>query len=740
MKENTDRMDQVIKDKFEGHEVQVPSDLWASIESNIPSEGGNAGGSSFLKNPFLFSILVISTIAIATYLYTTKDTHNNQTTVASETSSSSVINNPIAHSTDNTTNGTETSSNKETDHSTNTSSLNTTENTSAPVLLQTNSSTDSHIDQNNSTTAAIYSKNKNTQATDKNFHANDPTESNVHSNASRAGAVSHTSGATYLTKKQTIVSGSTNTNAKSTERNASSPKSSNVQSTQTADSDLSLTDKHANSISDNSAVVSSSDQLNNSSSNTANSAATSSYDNTKSTSELLKTQSLNTTISQSNLRTSVYADSIKQFTSTLIQDDNLLNTKNSLSNTSITNAASAKSTESGNNNTSDKAPNLNASQIRNAIVSLNAINSISTASDASSLLSNTNLATQANTASTIEQSLVSSKVKNSASAKESVDSANNTTGLTNASNTNSDLNDANAFAQSKNTVTNTTIAKMDSTILAKEIDSLTAENLAKTTNATTTEESKKKSLFLSRCSFDGYATPVLGYMHLSPNTSETSLNNAIKERNKNAGTGFGITTGLRMNYALTQKIEVGIGLQYSSLSQPSTITQNHIDSSYMSYQGNYVRDSTYDSTSHKYIFTTHYVKTDSTVINNISTQVVKHTDKFQNISIPIHVAYGYSISDKFSLLARTSLLINYQTSSVTYLNALDSSIVGHHSDKHISLGGSFSVGGYYKFSRSCSVFAEPIVYYYFSNVFDKQVPFKQTQFMLGLQTGIRFSF
>ncbi len=87
MKERTDLMDKSIKEKFEGHEVPVPSHLWNSIEANLPTENNNTGGNFFFKKPFILSILVISTVIIGTYLYKTPDTQNNHTkTVVNETS------------------------------------------------------------------------------------------------------------------------------------------------------------------------------------------------------------------------------------------------------------------------------------------------------------------------------------------------------------------------------------------------------------------------------------------------------------------------------------------------------------------------------------------------------------------------------------------------------------------------------------------------------------------------------
>ncbi len=264
------------------------------------------------------------------------------------------------------------------------------------------------------------------------------------------------------------------------------------------------------------------------------------------------------------------------------------------------------------------------------------------------------------------------------------------------------------------------------------------------TQATTVgekEKIKKNSTFLSRCSIDGYITPSLAYMHLNSNNATDPTSSFITDRNRSATSGRSVIAGLRINYALSEKLEIGFGLQYSGMKQNTSLTNRTLDSSYYTYQGYTHTDSTFtsDSTGTQNVtYTSNYVKTDSTLVNGYSTHVKKYIDKYQSISLPIYIAYRFEISNRFAIITRASLLVNYMTYSVTYLNESADHILGYHSEKKISLGGSFSVGAYYALSEKYTVFAEPVANYYFPNAFGKKAPFKQHMLTVGLQVGVRF--
>jgi hypothetical protein len=454
-------------------------------------------------------------------------------------------------------------------------------------------------------------------------------------------------------------------------------------------------------------------------------------------------QPSNKNASSHTIRSTYYADSIKQYTSLLIQGFDSPSNMSKDSNTSVhKNEFTDDKTYNASTQEINKNTHSNTTQISAAIISLNSNRAFFIPSD--TLSHNNDLRnSEVNEAASVNHSPtsgISANASHTSFNKKIIDSINNRNSLENYFYTNPDSIRNTTFMLATSEPIKELFVKIDSTLFNEHTDTNSVQEQIKTIEVKLNEEKNKKSLFLSRCSFDGYATPALGYIHLSTNGNQESVNGIIKERNKNAATGFGMTTGLRMNYSLTQKIEIGIGFQYSNLNQQSSFPQQKVDSIYNTYQGYTQVDSTYDSTSHHMIYTNHFVVTGTTTNTAISTRIITHTDKFQNISIPIHIAYGYSISNKLSLLTRTSLLINYQTYSVTYLNGIDSTIIGYHSGKNISLGGSFSIGCYYQFSKRYSVFAEPIVSYYFSNVFDKRVLFKQKQLTLGLQTGIRLSF
>lgn len=690
MKEQTDDlMDKAIKEKFAEHESSVPSHLWDSIESNLTPEKENPGGNFFFRNPFLLSILIIGTIAIGTYLYTTNETKDtatalseNKTTVTNNSANNTNTPASSVHATIEA----ETIQKETSQTSVAAASPEHTSHTTSIILSENKEKENASIHKNNNTAAATVSGN----AQEKNSSSDSasPTSSDKNNpSAARNNATQN-----KADKKQTSRTAATDHSERSAGR------------TDTEPSDTKRTDHTYIANTASAAVVA---------------------NNTNIHSRSINTTSSNNIASANTATRSMYADSIEQFTAAFIDKENTSTDTNRISTASATYVPMMT-----------KQSDTNTDQIGHSLSFLNAAHAFSRPSDAGALHTSNNSTDKTNRSVTADQAFATARSIDAAPEKSAAaDSATNMYAA-NSVYSGAGANSNNASAGSENRTATDLTSKIDSILLAKEIDSVQAENAAETVDATTTEETKKKSIFLSRCSIDGFAAPAFGYFHLSPGNPEDSINN-FKERNKNSNAGLGFTTGLRMNYALTQKAEVGIGVQYSSLSQQSPFTGRHLDSSYYIYHSYTRVDSTYDSITHTTTYTTHLI-TDTTYANAFST--TQYVDKFQNISIPIHIAYGYSISDRFSLLARTSLLFNYQTYSVTHLNALDGTIVGYHSTKNISLGGSFSIGGYYQFSRACSVFAEPVVTYYFSNLFDNHAPFKQTQFLFGLQTGLRLSF
>jgi hypothetical protein len=709
MKDNTDQMDKTIKDKFEGHEVDVPAHLWNSIEPNLPPQSGITGGSFFFTNLFLLSVIAVGTIITGTYVY---NLSMNKTNVAAQSLSQTSPKENIS----NNSSTTHTASNSDDQ-----SAAGKISNTNHVFTSIPNTDTE---DKNKTATAAsgtseIQSGNsitKNKAEYDQNMkqtYNTRPTKlSKINSSTSQSQNSNYdasNSNAQYKTAVNNKHIGAPTSNTK----NRPDTYSDNSFSKQTRNNNRQLNSLH------------SSESMNAASANTSTTYST----------HIVQTSNPNESARENNIHTQ--ADSIELYTTELLKDSDSFN-KTKTSNTSIHENPSndTRINPSPDISGSSETINIKTAEILNATISLNANNTLSIPSEAKALYN---------------QHIRGNEVKNQHSFDPYINqfpASSNSIFIDSADNTHTVLNDA---PEIKNQTINTSSAfppnlstsdllfKIDSTLTTEHTDTSIKNPSEIVDIKSNEEEKKKKPLFLSRCSFDGYVTPALGYLYLSPNSTREGITENIKERNQNAKTGFGITTGLRMNYSLTQKVEVGVGLQYSSLSQKSSLNVPLTDIITI-YQGYNEVDSTYDSTSQRMIYSNRFVITDTTQTTVLKNTIKTYTDKFQNVSIPIHIAYGYSISNKLSLITRASFLINYQTYSVTYLNGIDSSIVGHHSAKNLSLGGSFSVGFYYLFSKKCSVFAESIVSYYFSNVFDKQAAFKQKQLMPGLQTGIRLSF
>lgn len=704
MKDNTDYMDKAIKEKFEGHEVPVPSHLWSSIESNLPPGPNNTGGNFFSTNPFMLSILLISTVLVGTYLYHSSTKTDNQTSITEKKQVATPLSNSIS-----------TIQSVEKDKTSSTNSNTDSETIVNSILFKNNEKNHTGIGNHTSTSnhnQSFSNTTTHTRSTDNIYSTQEQNKNRSVSNKnSRQQTINNNKGNNNITAHQ------------SNKKNLSNTSSGNVFS------------KETNKNNTHSASTTSNTKSNPSES--TNSTSTRSATNIHAT-----TQASNSTTSKNSERVNAHANSTKQSTSAFMQESDSFNKiDSSNSNTISDKNTSTKNTQTNNITTASAyTQDVQNTPIGSTTAISNSISNLANPAEIATIYNQDTHnyeTTESESVSANKRVVSNTNTSQTSSTNTSLDSANSNTLLENYFHTNSTIGNDTTFAA--NNSTEKLLLKTDST--TEHPDSISPEKQPKTIEVKSSEEEKnKKSLFLSRCSFDGYATPALGYIHLSPNSNQEGISESAKERNQNARTGFGITTGIRANYALTQKIEIGIGFQYSSLSQQSSFIQRQVDSSYITYQGHNQIDSTYDPIRDTTIFTSHFVVTDSATINLTSSNVKSYTDTYQNFSIPIHIAYGYSITNKLSLLARTSLLINYQTSSTTYFNGSDSTIIGYHSNKNLSLGGSFSIGCYYQFAKRYSIFAEPIVTYYFSNVFDKQVPFKQTQLMLGLQTGIRLSF
>jgi hypothetical protein len=768
MKDKIDLMDKAIKEKFAHHEVPVPSNLWNSIESKLPVEENTLIRTPFFKNPFTISLLIVSAILVSAYLYKANTPQNNlldkkeaNTSVIStiqqdttERISTSTSNEIIITTSDKTNDrkSSVTSSEKiPTNFNNNNNANASTINNNSIKNKSISQKNDAYLNNNNQKNS-LKENQQHTTRSKNNTTASNPDITKQHTNRGTGNDQKinnnldpNASNTNQLSKQfKTIQASSKGSNKKSTSTNLNSDlqnknnskteKNNIVHSDSTTHVNFALTNitslsalNNKSSINDNVLANNNANKIDPSNvlsskgfnGNQMNDNATHHEKSTFDTTELNDSTGSNTLLTNTNStesikRTDISVDSTTENAPTLTNTHLASNFTDS-----STNNDKLLSTETSNNDSSNTLSNTN--QIDNNIP----FNKKSIADT-----------TMLYTTTISEAELKLNSATNQATASHSnVDSLSKNNTAAHATHLEDDIQSH----QNAITAADSLQLQIDSTIIAKKIDSTSLAHATISTDEIKIKE-KKKSDFLSRCTIDGYVTPSLAYMHLSPNTSTPEQNNFTNERNKNAKPGSGITTGLRMNYRLTKKVEIGIGIQYSSTQQQSSFQKNQFDHTTTSYQGYNRIDTIYDSIGHIKSYSNRFIITDSTKKNIYSTSIVKHTDKFQNISIPIHVAYGYSISEKFSLIARTSLLINLQTYSVTYIKESDSTIVSHNSAKNISLGGSFSVGGYYLLSKKCTAFIEPIVTYYFSNVFDKQVPFKQTQYQLGLQTGIRISF
>jgi hypothetical protein len=643
MKENTDRMDKAIKEKFDQHETRVPSELWNSIQSKLPPEDTSKGFIYFLSNPFIIVAMFVSLVSVTTGIYYFSDLNTEQPNRIS-----SVQNN----------------------------SFNTNQSSKGQQAIETES-------KNGSAHQSV--------SGNKEILANKEDSKNI----VKPGDATKNTNNTLTGQKQQREN-TYNNKTKSTQRATFSGDATNKEQKTNGSLLVATSNKKPfnkiQSTSNNQTKEFVNHQTNDAYSNQMNMYASVTGNTTENL--RINSNSENSTTTENQRHLVLNKNTNTAFTNTTISDSSTSHTSNNI-------IKEKSNLIAASTNLSDDISRQNTTSI----------NTEKTGIDGTSVKT--------------AYSSIQDTTENMSSVKNSlqhIDAITTNTAITNT----------------MRTAVFDSISYIDSISKITIIDSAAIKN-ATTDAAAKTVEDQKPS-FLSYCSIDAYVSPALGYMNLQPQGSQETINSFIKDRNRNTSAGTSVSAGIRMNYALSRKIEIGIGIQYSATRQSGSLTTQNLDSIFYKYQGYTSLDSVYDPQTQQVVFKQVFVKTDSTLTSAYSNKAKRYTDKYQNFSIPVYIAYGYSVTDRFSIIARSSLLINYSIYSITYLNESEEQVLSYHSQKKMSLGGSVSIGAYYAFSRKYSVFAEPVFTYYFSNMFEKQAPFKQHLMTIGLQTGIRLNF
>jgi hypothetical protein len=701
MKHKRDAFERSIQEKFDQHEVYVPSTIWNSIKTNLPDEEEpNAIPFIPRNNLKLFSIIgILIVLSIGTGLLIDSqrvDTNSNQQNAATFTQDKNIGSNiPEIENTDDTIRYTDQSNTDNTTYSKNKSNLFTQPNNNNYDILIRHLSTITQDKNNTNNTFNL--------ATTPNNSIDDKTPS-YYNMGDKTNATQVTNSVKEFSNKNSV--NSNQSTSKNTEQNINTNTSNNNQLPQ----NIYLTKtkykkvlKETPLLKSNKPTISNSTSIKNTDVNIELNANTTSN---RMVNQAQNTKSKNTDdeyLAKNN--TSKSAKNLQQQTT---DTSSIFNTRNTSIASNTTNEKVLKSNTSNASNSNQ----LEEIQSNVGITTNQNKKGIDSLANATNIVSNVS----ATALSKNNQEVI---IKNNSAASEKP-SGIYTLDSTNNSNT-----------SNQNKISN----------IEKQIDSIAEPQIKVDTTAlkdieTSTEKTKPKPTLLSKITIDGYVSPAIGFIQ----TKETSTtDSSIYHVSQNKKNGFGLTLGLRANYIVSPKFETGIGLQYSSTNQHIDYTFQSIDSSYISYQGYNQIDSTYDSTAQAYTYTNSYIITGSTTNTIYTNQTTSVINKYQNISIPIYLAYNYRISNRFRLVARTSILLNVEMYSITYTTS-NNEPIGYHSEKAISIGGSLSVGGYYTLNNSITLFTEPILTYYFKDLFGNEAPIKQSLMSIGLQTGVRIHF
>ena len=713
MKNKLDEFERSIQEKLDQHEVYVPSTIWNSIKANLPDEKKpSVAPFIFGRNVKSFSIIGLFMavgIGASMFFYSQNNlTNSTQETKAEITRDE---NNEVY-----TSEKINTDDNIQYSKKSNTDKASNSKNTSEIFPLP----------NNNIFTNYTTSLNKSAQENTRELHDNNNPNNTYHVTKTS------TTGAEKKTRPKQNTSGATNRSLQNTNNNTSNTTQNSSNKNKNnfdvpASTQSNLLSKNTGTTKSNYSNRLNENHLNNATTPNTSASATKRTNSTNgldvNTSTSNQTQGLNsnnTSTEQSTTNsTSSSEKNLQQQTTDSIR---FSNTSDAL----IASNTSSEQFEKSNTNNTSNSNQLEETQSN----SYNTTNTQHTSSTTSNSLSNKNndgldpLVNTANTTSILASTAATTNnqeqvvASNSILSEKTIDTY--SLDSTDSSNT-----------SNKNLISNN----------EKQIDSISEPVIHTDTTATIIEDAlaekiKPQPTLLSKITIDGYVSPAIAFIQTTETNNKDSSIYTISQNKK---TGFGLTLGLRANYILSPKFEIGAGLQYSSTNQPVDYTFQSIDSTYTSYQGYNQIDSTYDSTSQAYTYTNTYILTDSTTNTFYSNQSTSATNKYQNISIPIYVAYSYRISDRLRLVARSSILFNLATYSITY-TASNNELIGYHSEKKISIGGSLSVGGYYTLNNSVTLFAEPIFTYYFKDIFKNEAPFKQSLMSIGLQTGLRINF
>jgi len=235
----------------------------------------------------------------------------------------------------------------------------------------------------------------------------------------------------------------------------------------------------------------------------------------------------------------------------------------------------------------------------------------------------------------------------------------------------------------------------------------------------TDKKEKGKSKLLSRLSFDLVATALLTGVSTSTNSTDSSYQIAVEDKNKNDKNSLGYAAGVMVNYKVSERISASVGFAYTNFSE-------HYHFNYTLKKTEWVLiDSNWQT-----------IQVDS--INRDS----KVKDQYNFLSIPLHLSYNFLQKGKLKLAATVGLRSNILIKGVTYIaNAQKNDVTKVTSGfNKISFMYQLSLAAEYKCNERLALLIQPIFLYGANSIHNKASSLQQKPYGAGVTIGLRVTF
>jgi hypothetical protein len=249
-------------------------------------------------------------------------------------------------------------------------------------------------------------------------------------------------------------------------------------------------------------------------------------------------------------------------------------------------------------------------------------------------------------------------------------------------------------------------------------------------SANKSKQRKKNHFSMSvPLSVDLFLSPNLSYRETSGSTDYRSDINSFEN------VKFNFAGGMRVNFELTERIKVGVGVSFNSYGENYTISKEKMAEKY---QVNYkiYQDS---------FSVTHFDPVDTVKFH----QAGKTKNHYNYLSIPLSASYLFKTGNvSFGITggAAANFLLSASTSRVEFYSDSLTRVVGESSTDPNSPFRNFAISFFvnpiitYDVNDKWKLFVEPGFTYFINSVYKADYPLKRNLYAVEVKAGVRFRF